>query len=626
MKILVIQQKMIGDVLTSTIICEALKEKYPNATIDYLVNSSTLPVIKEHPNLGNVIHFLPEYRESRKAFYSFLKQIKNEQYDMVIDAYGKLESNIITYFSKAKEKISFKKWYTQFLYTKTIDRELDALTNASTAIENRLRLVFDEEEIVKRIKQPKIYLTKEEKENAKKYLESNGISNESPLIMISVLGSEKEKTLPFEKMAMVIDEVARGTKASILYNYIPSQEADAKKIYDLTNSQTQQQTYFNVFGKSLREFIAILSQCDALIGNEGGAVNMAKALDKPTFTIFSPWIVKKDWNMFEDGKKHMSVHLADHIPYIYTTQDRKELRALSLKFYTYFEPRFFIPSLQDFLNKNFKFAPPKKELVIDTKSKNKQKITAIIPTFNEAHNIKEVLESVTFADEIMVVDSYSTDATVEIAKQYTDFILQREFDYPASQKNWAIPQATHEWILLVDADERVTPELKTEIIKVLEEEPGKDNITGYWIKRRNHFMGKRVRFSGWQNDKVIRLFMRDHCRYEDKQVHEEIETDGRLVFLKNRFYHNTYTTLDAHMKKLNRYATWQANDYDKKTGMLTPYHFVLKPMWSFFKHYILQQGFRDGVVGFVIAYIQSYSVMMRYIKLWMLRHHKKTEQ
>jgi glycosyltransferase involved in cell wall biosynthesis len=247
-----------------------------------------------------------------------------------------------------------------------------------------------------------------------------------------------------------------------------------------------------------------------------------------------------------------------------------------------------------------------------------QKLTAIIPTGNEEHNIRGVLESVAFADEIMVVDSYSTDKTVEIAREYTNFILQREFDYHSAQKNWAIPQATHEWILLVDADERVTPELREEIEAVLRNPP-RDNTAGYWIYRTNHFMGKRVYFSGWQNDKVIRLFRKSKCRYEDKMVHEEIIANGKVRFLKNRFYHNTYRGIDKHIAKLNVYASRQAIDYDKKTGMLTPFHFVIKPMWGFFKHYILQQGFRDGVVGLTIAYVQSYSIFMRYVKLWLLR-------
>ena len=246
-----------------------------------------------------------------------------------------------------------------------------------------------------------------------------------------------------------------------------------------------------------------------------------------------------------------------------------------------------------------------------------EKLTVIIPTYNEEINIVDVLKSVDFADEIMIVDSFSTDKTLELAKVYTNFVIQREYEYSAAQKNWAIPQASNEWILLVDADERVTEELKLEILDLLKN-PSINNFSGYWISRKNHFMGKHVRFGGW-NDKVIRLFKKSECRYEDKQVHAEIIDTGKIGSLKEKLYHDTYVNFDFHMEKLNRYAWLQANDYDKKTGTLTPFHFIIKPCWRFFKHYIIQGGFRDGVVGLTVAYNHSYAVYMRYVKLWLLR-------
>jgi glycosyltransferase involved in cell wall biosynthesis len=248
------------------------------------------------------------------------------------------------------------------------------------------------------------------------------------------------------------------------------------------------------------------------------------------------------------------------------------------------------------------------------------KLTAIIPVGNEIHNIEAVVASVDFADEIIVVDSYGNDGTYEKALQLNTQVIRRKFDYPASQKNWAIPQAKHEWILLVDADERVTPELRAEIIEILKNPD--PNIVAYWIGRMNHFMGERINYSGWRNDSVIRLFKRDFCKYEDKHVHEEIIANGLVGRLKNKLYHNTYITFDKYMDKMNRYATWQAKDYDKKTGQLTPYHFIIKPFWGFFKHYIIQGGFRDGVVGLTIGYIQGYTVFMRYVKLWLLRKNR----
>ncbi|TYP70460.1 glycosyltransferase family 9 protein [Aquimarina intermedia] len=349
MKILVIQQKMIGDVLTSTIICESLKEKYPASEVVYLVNTSTIPVLKENPSFDRIIEFKNENRDSKFAFIKFLIKIRNEKFDLVVDAYGKLESNLISLFSNSREKVSFYKKYTHWIYTKTIPRVASPITNASTAIENRLRLVYSESELVQNIKRPKIYLTTDEKEAAKRLLVTHKISSNEPLFMISVLGSEDIKTLPFSYMAMLLDEIVKTTDGSIVFNYIPSQKEAARSIYNLTQPETQRKIYFDVFGKSLREFMAILSQCTALIGNEGGAVNIAKALDKPTFTIFSPWIIKKDWNMFEDGKMHDSIHLIDMKPELYGSTSPKKMKKESLELYKEFTPDLIIEKLNLYL-------------------------------------------------------------------------------------------------------------------------------------------------------------------------------------------------------------------------------------------------------------------------------------
>ncbi|MCH8318781.1 MAG: glycosyltransferase family 2 protein, partial [Bacteroidetes bacterium] len=192
-------------------------------------------------------------------------------------------------------------------------------------------------------------------------------------------------------------------------------------------------------------------------------------------------------------------------------------------------------------------------------------LTVIIPCKNEAHNIEQVLQSVSWADEIMVVDSFSTDKTVEFAKKYTDFILQHECidsmtqQYvDSAQKNWAIPQANNEWILLVDADERVTAELKQEILEVLNNNPQE---VAFWIKLENYFMGKKIKYSGWQHDAVIRLFKRDHCKYEQKYVHAEIVANGKIGYLKSKLLHHTYKGLKHYLEKWDRYTSLSAKDY-----------------------------------------------------------------
>lgn len=244
------------------------------------------------------------------------------------------------------------------------------------------------------------------------------------------------------------------------------------------------------------------------------------------------------------------------------------------------------------------------------------KITAIIPTFNEEANIAAAIQSVQFADEIIVVDSFSTDKTAEIVKSFGVKLLQHEYIHSAAQKNWTIPQATHDWIVLLDADEVITPELQNEIIEKVKSDPKE---ACFWIYRSNDFMGRRIKYTGWQRDKVIRLFRKSMCKYEDKRVHAEIITTGSIGYLRNKILHNTYKGLDHYLEKLNRYTWLQAEDYNEKTGTLTPYHFIIKPWFRLFKHYILERGFLDGMQGFIISVLHCYAVFLRYVKVWMLR-------
>jgi len=253
-----------------------------------------------------------------------------------------------------------------------------------------------------------------------------------------------------------------------------------------------------------------------------------------------------------------------------------------------------------------------------------QKITAIIPAFNEQDNISEAIANVSFADEILVVDAFSTDRTVEIASSFPKVkIIQRNYEYSASQKNWAIPQAQHEWIFLLDADERISESLKNEILKTVENPQG---CVAFWVKRSNVFMDKKLCFV-WKGDKVIRLFKRDDCRYEDKHVHAEIVTKGKIGFLKNELLHDTYRNkgLEAYLEKNNRYSTWAAYDRVNIVNSVNFYHLVVKPWAAFVKRYFVQLGFLDGKQGFIISMFGAWSVFMRYVKIWRIKKGEKLE-
>jgi heptosyltransferase-2 len=349
MKILIIQQKMIGDVLTTSILFEAIKAEYPDATLHYVINTHTFPVVKNNPFIDKFLFVTPEIEKSKGKFIAFLKVIKNENYDAVVDVYSKLSSNLMVKFSKANIKISKKKWYSSQFYTHTFKDAKVAKTNSGLAIENRLQLLKPLCDTIPQTVKPKVYLTSDEIEKAKQYLQDAKIDFTKPLFMISVLGSGENKTYPLPYMAKIIDEIVNVTEGQILFNYIPNQIKDAETVYNLCNLKSQNHIRLDVFGKNLRDFLAITHHCNALIGNEGGAVNMAKALDVPTFTIFSPWILKEAWNMFENGTTNVSVHFKDVKPEHYEGKSLKEAKQNSHALYQTFTPDLITDKLKSYL-------------------------------------------------------------------------------------------------------------------------------------------------------------------------------------------------------------------------------------------------------------------------------------
>lgn len=252
--------------------------------------------------------------------------------------------------------------------------------------------------------------------------------------------------------------------------------------------------------------------------------------------------------------------------------------------------------------------------------KKKAGITAIIPTFNEASNIVQAIRSVDFADEIIVIDSYSTDDTVALANTFNIRLIQRVFDDFSSQKNHAISLAENDWVFILDADEQVSKALREEVLQRVK---STSETVAYWIYRTTSYMGKEMKYSGLQNNKVIRLFKKEDCRYDGRPVHEEIETKGQVGFLKNKIWHNPYKGIDQIIQKRNIYAQFQAQALYNKGKRPNVFHFIIKPTFRFIKHYFIQRGFLDGFQGFVVAYIHSYTVFMRYVKLWLLRHNLK---
>lgn len=242
------------------------------------------------------------------------------------------------------------------------------------------------------------------------------------------------------------------------------------------------------------------------------------------------------------------------------------------------------------------------------------KLSVVIITYNEEKSIEKCLASVAgVADDILVVDSGSTDKTEEICKAFGAQFIHNAFITHAQQKNFAISKAQQDWILLLDADEQIEPSLKNKI-KVVISHPLL--FDAYRINRQNFFMDKKIGYSGWQNDNVIRLFRKDVCHYDQKLVHEELITEGKVGVLEEKIIHHTYKGLSQYLLKLDYYTTLSAYDQLNSTRKISLYHLALKPFFRFLKHYLFNLGFLDGKVGFIIASFSAYSIFLRYLKMW----------
>jgi glycosyltransferase involved in cell wall biosynthesis len=250
---------------------------------------------------------------------------------------------------------------------------------------------------------------------------------------------------------------------------------------------------------------------------------------------------------------------------------------------------------------------------------NPRDVSVIITCKNEALNIARCLESVRGFGDTIVVDSFSTDETAQIVRRYPVTLYLRPYRSAARQKNWALDRVHSEWVLILDADEAVTPQLRGEIESI-----GANGTDGYWIRRRSEFLGRMIVGCGWQRDKVLRLFRVDRGRYDDVEVHEEIALDGRERILRHPLMHYPYRDVDHHMVKIDEYSTRGAKDYIRRGGRLTIVNMIVRPPLRFLRMYLFQRGFMDGKQGMLLCLLASYSVFLKYAKAWELKQDRVT--
>jgi Glycosyl transferase family 2 len=246
------------------------------------------------------------------------------------------------------------------------------------------------------------------------------------------------------------------------------------------------------------------------------------------------------------------------------------------------------------------------------------KLSVTVITRDEAANLAAALDSVTWADEIVVVDSESTDATVAIARRYTDRIVVRPWPGYVAQKNHATSVAAHDWILSIDADERVSPELARDIRALMAQEP---TAAGYRLPRVTFHLGRWIRTTDWYPDYQLRLYDRRRGRWTGNRVHESVQVDGPVVDLASELQHLAYRDLSHHVQTMDRYSTLAAAEM-RERGRTTGWaDLALHPPAAFLRNYVLRGGFRDGVPGLIISLLNAAYVAVKFAKLWELCSH-----
>jgi len=243
-------------------------------------------------------------------------------------------------------------------------------------------------------------------------------------------------------------------------------------------------------------------------------------------------------------------------------------------------------------------------------------VSAIVVCFNEERNIASCLESLRWCDEIVVVDSFSTDGTLDICRRYTEHVIQRPWAGYRAQKAFAHSQATQEWVLLVDADERVTPELRDEIRQTLD--TFGDRYCGFAVPRLVFFLGRWWWRGGWYPDFDVRLFRRDRASWGGSDPHEKILVHGAVRHLQHPLHHFSYRDMKDHLQRIDRFTSISSAELFKEGKRWHWMDALARPAFRFFRFYFLRRGFMEGFAGFYVAVTAAVYVFLKYAKLWEL--------
>ncbi|MBI2822073.1 MAG: glycosyltransferase family 2 protein [Acidobacteria bacterium] len=237
-------------------------------------------------------------------------------------------------------------------------------------------------------------------------------------------------------------------------------------------------------------------------------------------------------------------------------------------------------------------------------------VSAVLITLNEEKNIEEAIRSVSWADEVVVVDAFSSDATAEICRRCGARLIQREWKGYVEQKNFAAAQARERWVFSLDADERVSPSLQEEIRAL-----SGSGVNGYRIPRRTFFLNQWIEHTSWSPDYQVRLFDRTRGRWRGGRLHESVEVDGSVGRLHNPLLHYSYRSVGEFLQRLDRYSRLAAEDCYEQGRRARAHHLLAEPVAAFIKSYFIKRGFQDGLAGLAVSALAGISVFFRYLKL-----------
>lgn len=610
----------IGDVLFSTPLVQVLREHYPTGFIGYVCNRRTEPLLVTNPNIDGVfVYEKDEFKKlwsqsKRKCVTEFTKiliRAKKRKFDILIDLSLGHQYSLVSFLLGIRQRIGFNYKNRGKFLTHKIDIEG---YDSRHIVDYYLSLLqFLDIKIPKSVELQFITQLLDRKW-ARHFLHKHNIDEENLVIGVIPGGGaswgEKAgyKHWPEEKFAQLIDKLVEGGNAKVII-FGNTQELDkCNRIASIART-----SLINMCGKlNLGRFAALLKLCNLVIANDGGPLHVAVSQHTPTVSIFGPvdeavygpYSLDKNNIVIKGDVNCRPCYRKFKIP---ECDNRVCLQKIEVK--DVFEAaKRILASRKTPFDKEMRFI------------EEKTPISVVVLTGNEEANIAECLESVTWADEIIVVDDFSTDRTCEIASMYTNKIFKRKMDVEGVHRNWAYNQATNRWVLSLDADEIVSDALRREIEKIMK---NPIRFSAFSIPLRNYIGEHWVRYGGWYPAGKVRLFDKDKFRYEEVGVHPRVFIDGECGHLKKDIIHKGYPDFAHFVSSLNRQTTLEAQKWiEDKRNMSFAIAFR-KTSDRFFKTYILKKGYKDGFVGFMVAFFASLYQIMSYAKYWELKKQKE---